>query len=400
MMRTIVLVMTLPVRWALYFVSGYVPRRKSLVVFGAPKDGFSDNSRYLFLDAVGSGCEAIWISGSAAVVSRIRGMGLKAERRWSAAGLWATLRAATFVISCYASDVNFWTSRGAHVLNLWHGVPLKKIERAVGRGKIARRYDRRWWIRLPFMILAPHVYRRPDRLLVPAPGFTRIFAEAFDVPETKLIVAGAPRNRWLGDDAYAANRPVLSAQDCAALFGIPAIDDGELRVLYAPTWREDEKDFCASSPMDWKLLDNAMSECAARMTVRLHPAARCAQWPRGLKRINLQQGNIDIYALMSTYDCLITDYSSIYFDFLLLDRPIVLFPYDLEKYRSDTRGLYFDYQEMAPGPIAGSQSHLEEILRSVRKDPWAADRKRLIDRLGIHARILRATDCLPCRMNS
>ena len=58
-------------------------------------------------------------------------------------------------------------------------------------------------------------------------------------------------------------------------------------------------------------------------------------------------------------DLLITDYSSIFFDFLLLDRPIVFFPYDLEQYLSQDRAMYFDYEIMTPGPKCRTYDELE-----------------------------------------
>ncbi|MCP4220690.1 MAG: hypothetical protein GY765_39045, partial [bacterium] len=68
----------------------------------------------------------------------------------------------------------------------------------------------------------------------------------------------------------------------------------------------------------------------------------------------------DIYPFLPLADLLITDYSSIYFDYLLLDRPIVFFPYDLETYINEERGLIFEYDRLTPGPHCFSREELEK----------------------------------------
>ena len=70
----------------------------------------------------------------------------------------------------------------------------------------------------------------------------------------------------------------------------------------------------------------------------------------------------DIYPLLKYTDILITDYSSIYFDFLLLNRPILFFDYDYDEYSSNMNGFVYDYQETAPGPKVTSQQALVEEL--------------------------------------
>ena len=70
----------------------------------------------------------------------------------------------------------------------------------------------------------------------------------------------------------------------------------------------------------------------------------------------------DVYTFLSEVDILITDYSSIYFDYLLWERPIIFFPYDLEYYRDEDRGLIFEYDEYTPGPKIFNAKELENVL--------------------------------------
>lgn len=68
---------------------------------------------------------------------------------------------------------------------------------------------------------------------------------------------------------------------------------------------------------------------------------------------------------MAQCDLLITDYSSIYLDYLLLDRPIVFFAYDLEHYVERDRALYFTYESMTPGARCDTQVKLENVLTAI-----------------------------------
>ncbi len=75
---------------------------------------------------------------------------------------------------------------------------------------------------------------------------------------------------------------------------------------------------------------------------------------------NIEQ---DIYTVLNEFDCLITDYSSIYFDFLLTDKPIIFAPFDFKWYISNDRELYFDYKKVTPGPTC---SNWKEVIDSIK----------------------------------
>lgn len=92
----------------------------------------------------------------------------------------------------------------------------------------------------------------------------------------------------------------------------------------------------------------------------------------------------DIYPALNLFDALITDYSSIYFDFLLLDRPIIFFPYDMENYICNDRSLLFDYKTMAPGPLCTNQNQVEHELLQVTNDQYKKHRKQVTDLVFSH----------------
>ena len=91
----------------------------------------------------------------------------------------------------------------------------------------------------------------------------------------------------------------------------------------------------------------------------------------------------DIYPLLGLTDCLITDYCSIYFDYLHLNKPIIYFPFDYEKYIREDRELIFDYDEMTPGPKCYDQYTLQsEITKTLLEgeDEYKEERKKMLDK--------------------
>ena len=105
--------------------------------------------------------------------------------------------------------------------------------------------------------------------------------------------------------------------------------------------------------------------------------------PRGESRIHICEPRADVYPLLARCDVLITDYSSVFFDFLHAGRPIVFFAYDLERYLRQDRSMYFGYERIAPGPICRSQADLEDALLACRNnadgDPFARRRAELLE---------------------
>lgn len=84
---------------------------------------------------------------------------------------------------------------------------------------------------------------------------------------------------------------------------------------------------------------------------------------------------MDPYPILDKVDILVTDYSSIYFDFLLKDKPIIFFDYDYEEYISESRKLYFNYDEFTPGKRVKT---MYELMNSLIEDDNYENKRKLI----------------------
>lgn len=159
-------------------------------------------------------------------------------------------------------------------------------------------------------------------------------------------------------------------------------------VVYMPTFRDNFMDFIDAQG-NIVLNPGGLAAFAEKhntlFLLKLHPYVNDAKLS-ALPGIVRYPSHLDIYPLLPLADALITDYSSVYFDFLLLDRPVLYFAYDLERYISQDRELFFPFEDLTPGPKAATQAALLEHLEAALagKDEYAQERAVLCDKLFAH----------------
>jgi CDP-glycerol glycerophosphotransferase len=238
-----------------------------------------------------------------------------------------------------------WTKKpGATYLQTWHGTPLKRIHHDAP--------VRPGWLDNPDKDVA-----RWDYLLSPNAVSTERLRHAFRFTGT-VSETGYPRN----DVMNRPDRADIRARVRREL----GLADGTTAVLYAPTWRDDlvfdhagERDF--EVPIDLTAFAERLGTDHV-LLLRLHSmvAGRLAI-PPGAPVVDVSDRpeSADLYLAA---DMLVTDYSSAMFDFAVTGKPMVFYTYDLEHYRDDVRGFYFDLTEVAPGPLVFTSEELIEAI--------------------------------------
>jgi CDP-glycerol glycerophosphotransferase (TagB/SpsB family) len=350
----------LPLRLLVKSVVSRLPRDPSLLVFGAATNRFADNSAYLFLylSQTSSSLRCVWVTDSQDLVGRLRERGYEAELRWSAAGLAVCARAGWFVVGEYVSDINRWLHDGARLFNLWHGIPLKAIERDISVGRFSFMFRQRWPWSLLFAVNADE-RRCPDVMLSTSEFVSRrCFSSAFGIGVERCLDVGYPRNDHFFAQPSAPPSDLLVG-DRAVWERLRAAD---FVVGYFPTWR-DEARFALPGGLSLDRLASVVSVRGGLLLFKAHfeVADNVAQSPA---MVVLDRAD-DLSAYLPLCSALITDYSSVAFDFMLLDRPIFYYVPDLEQYRSE-RGLYFSPDEMMPGPHLESADELYEAVAGLR----------------------------------
>lgn len=244
------------------------------------------------------------------------------------------------------------------IINLWHGVPLKKIALLdPNLKKAARIYFKKIFSENYTCILTT------SHELIP------LMARSFAVSEDKIKVWGQPRNDGL-----------FQKNDCREILGqlFPDLPEYTKTVLYAPTFRDyGQVQLFPFKDFDQKQLEAFLDEKNMLLFIRTHVAEQGSAAPYLGKRIRFlgNEQAEDVTGILNIFDCLITDYSSIYIDYLLTDKPMIFLPYDRQQYL-DGRGMNFDYDDVTPGPKPETFNDFLDAL-SPKKDFWKSERTRV-----------------------
>jgi CDP-glycerol glycerophosphotransferase (TagB/SpsB family) len=349
-----VLVAVRLLQWPLRAIARPIVRRvrrdPKLIAFGAGSGRFADNSAYLFLHMARSPePRCVWISPSAHTVERLRALGLEAYRRWSVEGIRVGLRASWYVVSSYRADINVWLSDGAVALDLWHGVGVKRIQRGRTSGPGSSVYLK------PERSLTARIFaddrRPPDWLLTSSPMVTNVFSGAFDIPIDHCLELGYPRN-----DHLVSGLPPPAELVDPELYD--AIAGSSLVVGYFPTFRDDSLSLPGGAPVVSEMSEIVHAQ-GGTFLFKAHDATSLAGLEGPATVVLPKEADLNTY--LGLCDVLITDYSSVVTDFLLLKRPVVLFCPDLDEYR-DGRGFYFDPAEVLPGRLTRTRAELYDAI--------------------------------------
>ncbi|WP_353989821.1 bifunctional glycosyltransferase family 2 protein/CDP-glycerol:glycerophosphate glycerophosphotransferase [Pediococcus argentinicus] len=246
----------------------------------------------------------------------------------------------------------------AKLIQTWHGTPLKSIgtdvENVTMPGVTQRSYHKQ-------------VIRdssRWDYLITPNEYSFNIMGRAFRRPITSLIRSGYPRNDVLINRDNSRISKIKRTLD---------IDEDNKLVLYAPTWRDNE--FVRVDKYNAKLhldLDYLLKETPENVTILIRTHYLISN-QLDLSEYGGRVKNVSDYPdmadLLLVSDVLITDYSSVMFDFANLHRPILLFAYDLKDYGGEIRGFYVNYEDNIPGPLVETNEDLVPVLNDMINNP-------------------------------
>ncbi|WP_137286135.1 CDP-glycerol glycerophosphotransferase family protein [Halorussus salinisoli] len=363
------------VRPFVFLLSHLVPRNDRVWVFTADWSGrFAENTKYLFLYAAeqSDGVRPIWIARDREVLETLRARGYEAFHIDDRRGKYAVLRARCVFSS---HSIPFWPYvGGAQVVQTWHGNALKRLGRdleldASPLVRLYRKYIVRNWNWF--------VTTGTADALAP-------FASAFGISDDEVIPSGYPRNDVFFRDVEGATVGL----DSGVYDRLRDLSDDATLVSYMPTSRRafhEDAGVIDGSRLDVENLNRLLADHDAYLLLKAHPWSDVEIDEDEFDRLVMLPNGIDIYPILPLVDVLVTDYSSIYFDYLLLDRPVVFYSYDLDAYR-DARGLYFEYDDVTPGPKATTSEELHEWLDHFLRgeDGFEESRAQVRDRFYRH----------------
>lgn len=357
----------------IHFCSKFVPKSKRIVVFGGENgQGFRGNTKYLYLEMVENPkLTCIWISRSNKVVAHLRRKGYRAYKHHSMKGIYYQLRA-KLVIHSHSINDDFSKSflGGAISYNTWHGVGLKKVW---GANKNTFTYkvlhDSNWIKRFFGRLVVKTNQAKVNYVVSTSKSVSSYYPETFLVPRKNVLELGQVRN-----DVFFRN----TEEDLE----IPDWIRNEKIIMYMPTHRNFGKlETDINMVIDFNKLDKFCEKMGYKFLIKQHMYSS-GQVPTNHKHvIDISEDNYDPQLLLKYTDILITDYSSCYTDYLLLDRPVLFYSYDLDLYLKKSNEMYFNYFDVTPGPKVNEFDKLLQELEKAINEPtlFKDERKRVLD---------------------
>ena len=269
------------------------------------------------------------------------------------------------------TDLNSWLVSGTYVVQLYHAsFPIKKMgfDASVF-------YPKSLIKRFINSISYPSIYARASVAFASSDMTQTILSSAIGISKSKVHIYGYPRV----DGLISKNE---TAEDIRKLNSMFFGKSYKNLIYYVPTFRTDKNFNFFDFDFDATELIKNLEECDAQLIVRFHPFDR--QKYAAIEnllhpRIIIENhGLSDPYPLLKRADLLITDFSSIYADFLLLNRPIIFSAFDINGYLKNERPLYFSYDQITPGPKATNWIELNRHIRDLfidGIDKFALERK-------------------------
>ncbi len=347
----------------LRFINRLIPKRDDQILFESIPD-FSDNPMQLYnhIKSLNRGYRLHWI------VDEIReDIDAPQYKRNTLGELWQFLRS-KYIVTSHGYHL-FLKAKNQVYVNLWHGMPLKAMGYAENNPRI----------------LPPNSNDANYYLIATSITMRNALAACFNQDPRRIHVTGQPRNDKIfkGCSKNLIKRP-----------------EYKTIILYAPTYREN-----GSNPIladfDKERFQNFLREHEILFIVKFHPLeeAYALEFFKDMANVillkdqMLQEHQIDIYDILPCADILVTDYSSIYFDFLLLDRPIIFTVPDLEDYRRRRGFILEPYDFWMPGPKVKSFSEfLEEIEKSLKDPGYYLEERKTINDLVNHYKDDRSSE--------
>lgn len=259
-------------------------------------------------------------------------------------------------------------------IQTWHGTPLKKLaldmdsihmdgESSLEEYKRKFKENSQTW----------------DYLISQNRFSTEVFTRCFDFHKT-MLEYGYPRN----DVLFARN----NEEQILKIKRKYRIPENKKAILYAPTWRDNEfygnNRYKFNQALDYDRLKEALSSEYV-LLVKCHYLVQDSNdWSRYEGFVYSFDSSTDIADLYLVADALITDYSSVMFDYSLLKRPMFFFAYDLKEYKEELRGFYFDYMKEIPGPVSQTTDELVTQILDYEPEKWQAKYEAFSDKFNTY----------------
>lgn len=350
-------------------------RNKNIILVIGRDDGkLLDNCKYILSALKNIKDESItiyYVSRNEQTLSSLHKSGIKCfKKQNNISTILFLLSSGIIIVDSLDWSKNGWhlAYRGAKIIQLWHGIPLKEIELGKTNRSIVKKNN---FIKKLINIYWELTQRFPKfyALIATSPFSNNLLSQC--IRNVNCWNTGYPRTDVLLKNSLTEFDYLNTEINVLKKISIEKEKNNRI-VFYCPTFRDGMINPLSNSIIDISRFDKIFKKYQISLFIKFHPWIKDTKVPSDITNVTIIRADSDAYPLLRYADLLITDYSSIYFDFLLLDKPILFFPYDLEAYKKDERALLLDYDEFTPGEKCFSIPKL--ILKIVRKSTYTNDK--------------------------
>ena len=354
-----------------------IPKNKkyiALCCYCERKDFFLHNTKYLFLylNQKVSDYKCFWFCDDNEQIKTIKSYGYKnVFKRHSIKGIYYSLRCKYWLHNYTTGELPRWSLHFATIINLWHGASgIKKC--GIDYGAI-KKFNKNFIYKIyNFLNFKDSFY------IINSKYEAECRKQAFNITDKPIVYLGSPRLDILYKDIPDAE--IFSEEDFKNIKRFN--EQGKKVFIYMPTFRDTGKDISGWLHSDE--LHNVLSENNAILVCKLHPFDK-NNTKFNTKNIYKMNNISDIYPILKYSDCLITDYSSIYMDYLHLDKPIIHHIPDLKEYEGD-RGFYRPFETLTAGIATTNEKELLQAISNTANgvDNYKQRRKELLNEIFIY----------------
>ena len=344
--------------YPILLISHIFPRNRNKWVFGN-KVGFLDNTKFFYIFLLENTRDRVyWITSDRNLYKDLKGKSLPVCYKYSLKGFWHLMTAYYYVCTVTTRYICYWTSGGAYKINLWHGVGIK----AIGESSAALK-DYSWTSK----ILMPYAYEKYDLFLSTSEMMNDHFIKSFRLPPMSVYEGMYPRCSFIMSDRKYVNAFIDKYEGERTKAIIDVTKKYERTYIYMPTWRLQLGDeFLKYAMPDLVKLDEVLRLSNSILLLKLHPSMKYrVEDMSSLSNIIYVSPELDVYPILPFTDVLITDYSSIYYDYLLMEhKGCILYDFDYVQYMKDEFGFIRDYKEYTPGIHVDEYENLLSLIRN------------------------------------
>ena len=267
------------------------------------------------------------------------------------------------------------------LVQLWHGAFLKKRMELISHHARLTKMSPLRRILLILQVWTEKRFPKYDFFVSTSQYYTEhVFQLAFEAKT--FLNCGYPRNDLLiAPELFKQDIKITDTYSRGMFDQIESLRNcGKKIVLYAPTWRRHEGKFQQAMGVTKDKLEQYAQNSDCIWLVKPHPWDSSWQNQSSTDHVIFLDGKLDVYPFFQLVDVLVTDYSSISYDFLLVDRPIIFFAYDRHEYIDKNDNLMFDYDERTPGvKVYNADDLFDEVDRCIKFDEeiWRTERARI-----------------------